>query len=76
MTGQEQGTSRLWAKTASAATEEIFRLRTINTDLLAALKVAREIAASRADPEHCMHYGEINWTQVRDEFGAAIARAK
>ena len=38
MTGQEQGTSRLWAKTASAATEEIFRLRAINTDLLAALK--------------------------------------
>ena len=45
-------------------------------ELLAALKAAREIAASRADPEHCMHYGEINWTQVRDEFSAAIAKAE
>jgi len=55
---------------------DIVSLRAISADLLAALKVAREIAASRADPEHCMHYGEINWTQVRDEFGAAIARAE
>jgi len=53
----------------------IGKLRSEKADLLAALRVAREIACSLADPEHCLHSGSINWAQVRDEFGAAIEKA-
>jgi len=55
--------------------DDTARLIASAPDLLAALRVAREIACSLADPEHCLHSGSINWAQVRDEFGAAIEKA-
>jgi len=72
MTGQEQGTSRLWAKTASAATEEIFRLRAINTDLLAALKAALPILRQAHDRGFAIKEVEPVYNQAE----AAIKQAE
>jgi len=63
------------ARAADESRATIARLERENAALLAALKVAREIACSLADPEHCLHGRSINWAQVRDAFGAAIERA-
>ena len=50
----------------------IGKLRSEKADLLAALTLARDIAALQADPKV---HSTVNWADMRDYWGRAIERA-